>query len=327
MSHFRVKKVTQFTDLQVDQELPTSDFALLDQNNKFVQLEYVHKEAKETEYPVNPGLYTMAKDSHGMKLVKTVYTQEPILTSASAVDLVSTQISSFFKKLDVYLKYGINIPKRGWLLWGVPGCGKSTSLTQITNKLLKDTDTLIVTWPSDRYEPYEVKDFVKRFQYNNVKKFVLIIEDLGGAEQDAVRIKSMSSLLSLLDNVETTFTLPTAIVATTNFPENFLGNIANRPGRFDTKVEIKPPTAAQRVEFLKFFSNNTAPEECLAELAKKAYNDLTPAHIKEILFRSELNDLNMVDALREVQKEVEHYNKAFETNKKKLGIIDPDDYP
>lgn len=261
-----------------------------------------------------------------MKLVKTQYTSEPILLTADAVGIVTKKLYNFFNKLDVYKKYGITIPKRGYLLYGPAGTGKSKIITQITDRLQEEKDIVMITWPSDKYEPYEIKDFVKRFEYKGVSKFVLIIEDLGGVEQDAVRIKSMSSLLSLLDNVETTFTLPTAIIATTNFPENFLGNIANRPGRFDTKIEVNPPTPKQRAEFFQFFSNNAGSPELLEELMKKKYNDFTPAHIKEIIFRAEIDDVSMIEALKDVHKEVDMYKKQFEANKAKLGIIDPDDY-
>jgi SpoVK/Ycf46/Vps4 family AAA+-type ATPase len=154
-----------------------------------------------------------------------------------------------------------------------------------------------------------------------VKKLILIIEDLGGVEVDQVRIKSMSSLLSLLDNMEKTFNIPTAIIATTNHPENFLGNITNRPQRFDTKIEVKPPTAEERVQFLRFFSKDTAAREALDEIKNKKYQDFTPAHIKEMLMRSELNDITLIESLKEIHKEVESYKKLFDEKKQgKFGL-------
>lgn len=202
--------------------------------------------------------------------------------------------------------------------------GKSTLIRNIVASYDNLKDTCIVLWPSDKIDPYEVKQFIKKFQYIGVNKLILVIEDLGGVEVDQVRIKSMSSLLSLLDNVEATFTISTAILSTTNFPENFLGNITNRPQRFDTKIEISAPNGDERVQFLNFFCDRTIDEDVKQELLLKKYNKLTPAHLKEIPMRAELNDLTMLESLLQIQKEIDVYEKMFDTTKQKLGITEPD---
>lgn len=327
-SYFEVKSIIDLNNVQLGDKLPESDFATVTPENKFVQLKWVEKEQEISKYKVKPGIFVINKEGMRMVLQPSSFTEDIILTENKYVRQISEQIQKFFSKQDVYKKYGFSVPKRGWLLFGTAGTGKSTVITRICTQQITSDDCLVVLWPSDKIDPYEVKDFIKSFDYGDkVKKLVLVVEDLGGVEMDQVRIKSMASLLSLLDNVEKTFTIPTAIVATTNHPENFLGNITNRPQRFDTKIEVKPPTADERVEFLKFFSKNAADEKTLSEIRHKKYEGFTPAHIKELLMRSELNDITLSESLKEIHAEIESYKKMFDEKKQgKVGIGIVEDY-
>ena len=322
--YFKLKSRKSLDDIPLGERIEQSDFATITPKGNFVQLEYIEEDEVVENYKVKPGVFTLAVENGKLKLQSTSFTADKILQTNKYVSDITGQINKFFSKKDAYKKYGFEVPRRGWLLWGLPGTGKSSCIKEIVETYKNATDTAIILWPSDRIDAGEVKNFIKRFEYIGVEKIILIIEDLGGVEVDQVRIKSMSSLLSLLDNVEKTFSISTAIIATTNFPENFLGNITNRPQRFDTKIEIKAPTGDERAEFLKFFSNDTAPEDVLTELKDKKYAKLTPAHIKEILMRAELNDITMLDSLKEIQKEIETYEKMFQTDKRKLGINNRD---
>lgn len=326
MGFFKVKSITDLSKASVGDRIETSDFSTLITNKDFLQMEYTDEQEDRVKYIVNSGIFAVTKTAEGLKLFPTSFSKDNILKLKNSASLISDQVRKFFAKKDVYLKWGKAVPKRGWLLWGSPGQGKSLHIAEIAEELVKDQKTAVILWPSDQIDAGDVKEFVKNFDYNAVERLLLIIEDLGGVEQEQIRIRSLASLLALLDNTEKAFSIPTAIIATTNFPESFMGNIANRPGRFDVKVEIKPPSASERVEFLKFFTADAAPDELIQEIQKKIYSDLSPAHIKEIIMRSELNDISLIESLQEIQREVEVYKKFFETNKNKLGIIQDDQY-
>jgi SpoVK/Ycf46/Vps4 family AAA+-type ATPase len=179
--------------------------------------------------------------------------------------------------------------------------------------------TAIILWPTDKIDPHDVKEFIKSFRYKDVEKFILIAEDLGGVEVDEVKVKSYSSLLALLDNQEQAFKVPTIIVATTNHPEVFLGNITNRPGRFSDKIEVGYPDKEARIELCKFFLNEKASEDVLEEVAKKKYAEFSPAHIQEIALRADLYDLSIVDSMKQINDEIAQFKKMF-TKKKEVGI-------
>jgi ATP-dependent 26S proteasome regulatory subunit len=226
----------------------------------------------------------------------------------------------FFRKLDIYRKHGIEVPKRGILLYGPPGSGKTTVINTVAERYSEDGKTAVIIWPTDKFEAFSVKDFIKTFNYVNVDKIILVVEDIGGTEMDQTRMRSDSSLLSLLDNQEKTFKIPVLILATTNFPEVFLGNLTNRPQRFDDKIEVGLPPAESRSELLKFFSKEEAPsDEALKYIQDKACSDFSPAHIKECIIRSAIYEKPLLETIKEVVKEIEKYKKAF-SNQKSVGM-------
>jgi len=321
MGFFKVKSKKKLIDLKEGEQIPESDFASICPDGTFIQFEYTEEEYKSQPYEVKPGIWTIQKTNRGLKLEPTSFVTENILESFINTKELMNKIGCFFRNFDKYKKYGIEIPKRAALLYGPAGAGKSTSLIKVCQHYAKDGTTTIVIWPTDKLDPYEVKDFFKTFTYTDVHKVIMIAEDIGGAEAEHVKIKSVSSLLSLLDNKEKIFTKPTFIIATTNFPENFLGNITNRPGRFDDKLEMTYPNSEARYELLKFFGQGEIPENVLLQIKQKKYSELSAAHIHEVIIRSAIHEISIEDALDGVQKEIEIYKKSFDKKKlSKIGI-------
>lgn len=320
MSHFVVKKITAISELKIGDEIPESDYSAITPDNKFLQLEYKETEDK-TAVEVTPGIYTLTPVISGLELQKTSFVKDSILEEFVHTKDIEERINCFFSRLHVYHKHGIEVPKRNVLLYGPPGSGKSTALIKIANKYNQDGKTVVVIYPTDKIDSYEVKNFIKRVSYVGAEKLILVVEDIGGVEIDEVKMRSDSSLLSLLDNQEKTFKIPTLIIATTNFPEIFLGNLTNRPGRFDDKIEVGYPDGEQRKKLLLFFTQNTASEEALALLKDKKTLEFSPAHIKEAVIRSEIYDKPLHVVIEEMLKEIELYKKAF-SKKRSVGLLD-----
>jgi len=320
MSHFIVKKITDLNELKVGDVIPESDYSAVTPQNKFLQLEY--KESENTdEIEAKPGIHTLVPVPGGLDLKPTSFVQDSILQEFVYTKDIEDRINCFFSRLDVYKKHGIEVPKRNVLLYGPPGSGKSTALIKIANKYNSEGKTMVIVYPTDKVESFEVKTFIKRLAYKDVNKLILIVEDIGGVEIDQVKMRSDSSLLSLLDNQEKTFKIPTLIIATTNFPEIFLGNLTNRPGRFDDKIEVAYPSGEHRKKLLLFFTQDTASEEAQVLISDKKTQEFSPAHIKEAVIRSEIYDRPLHVVIDEMLKEIELYKKAF-TKKKSVGLLD-----
>lgn len=312
MGHFKVKKITDLNTITDDTEFPESDFATLTQTGKFVQLEYIENVERSEKIKVKEGIFKINHNNQiGFFLEKTSFTVDKILDEYVRTVEIENAVDVFFNNIEIYKEFGIEVPKRNIMLYGPGGTGKSTSITKVCNRYVKEGKVAVVIWHTSVYDPSDVKILVQRFDYTEIEKLILVVEDLGGVEAGESKINSSSSLLALLDNSEKAFTVPTVILATTNFPEMFLGNILDRPGRFDDKIKVGYPESEARVQLLKFFTKNQASEEALKEIADKKYERFSPAHLRESFIRSRLKSKNLVDVLKEMLDEQKKYNKAF----------------
>lgn len=318
MGYFKVKSKKSLDSLNLGDIIEESDYATVTPKGNFVQLEYI-EDREEVSSKIKPGIWAFKYENNKLALTKTTFILDKILDDFVHTQDVTDKIDCFFNNIQVYYDYGFEVPKRGVLLYGPPGTGKTTVITKVANKYVKEGDTAILVWNTDKYEAHEVKRFIKNLEYDNVKKLILIVEDVGGVEIDEVKIRSDSALLSLLDNQEKTFKIPILILATTNFPEVFMGNLTNRPNRFDDKIKLGFPNSEARKKLLKFFTNNKADEECIKLIESDKSKEFSPAHIREVVIRSAIYSQPMAKVIKDIQKEIELYKKQFQ-EKSSIGL-------
>lgn len=315
---FKVISVKSIDDMVVGDEMSPSDYATLTPGGKFVQFEWIEpEETPRAKLSVKPGTFAMQKTMSGMSLVPTEFTRDRVLDGFVETAFIERSVDQFFNKLDVYKELEIENVKRALLITGKPGMGKSTMINKVALRYGADGETMVLVWHTDVFEAGEVKSFIKTFDYekHGVKRLLLVVEDLGGGTMEGSRMRSDSSLLSLLDNKEKTFSIPVFILATTNNPEMFQENVTNRPERFDEVVKAPPPSAEARVALLRFFAKNyTVETEAEDILRSKKAEGLSPAHIKEVIVRSQIYDKTQVEVINELLAQANNYQKGFADN-------------
>ena len=324
MGHLALKSKIVLDNMKEGEILQESDWSILTKEGNFVQFEYVKDESKPRRIEAKPGIYTIIPTQMGLMLDKTSFTSDAILKDFINTKESMDKIDKFFNSIDIYKRYG-RFPKRGALFYGPAGTGKTTLIAESCKKYAEDGKTFILIWHTDKIEAGDVKHFIKRLEYvDGVEKMILVAEDIGGIEIDQARIRSESALLSLLDNQEQTFTIPVYIAATTNYPENFMGNLTNRPNRFDDKIRVGHPPAAARVELLKFYDkDNLADEEALKLMASDKCKEFTPAHIGEVVIRSAIYQQTITETIKQILEEVATYDRGFaEKAKGRFGLVE-----
>lgn len=320
MGQFTVSNITKLTELKEGQTLKESDFALVNPvNGEFIQMIYHDEdEIQREKIPINTGIWGIKKNMSGLYLMKEELNNDNILETFVHTEHITKRIDQFFSKEDIYKQLGFEIAKRGILLWGPAGTGKTTIINKISRKYIEQNDTAVIIWPTDQYDPHDVKQLFKCFDYR-VKRVILVCEDLGGTEIAETRMRSDSSLLSLLDNQEKTFSITTLIIATTNHPEMFLGNLTNRPQRFDDVIEVGFPNSSERTSLLKFFAQRELDKDEQSIMNSKQAEGLTPAHLKEAVIRSKIYDQSISESLKQLITQIENFNKAFQ-KRTKMGF-------
>jgi SpoVK/Ycf46/Vps4 family AAA+-type ATPase len=321
---FKKLKSTKLTDLFNEMELPESDLTI-QTDDAIHQFEYIDEEEKRKLYTIKPGCFTIEDTSLGTQLVKFQLREYTLLKSIVNTKSILDESGKFFTKLDIYKTLGRD-PKRAILLCSPPGVGKTAAINEVCRTLLGEEEgTCVVTWDTSGVRARSVNSFfLNGSQFSKkVKRLIFVIEDIsGGTTEDDYGAKGVNtSLLNLLDGVGSPFKgVPTFIIATTNNPEREVGALIDRPGRFDKVVELKTPDGDESVELLKFISKKDELSEDDIEAAKLASkNEFSIAHLQEMVVRSLLDDITILEACEQLVTHKKRFKKAFQ-EEKTMGI-------
>lgn len=169
--------------------------------------------------------------------------------------LVKQQIrddfAQFFASREIYERF--RIPwKRGAILIGPPGNGKTHTLKALINELGKPC--LYVRSFKAEYGT-EQEHMAAVFQRARMTPpCVVVLEDLDSMIDDNNR----SFLLNELDGFQANTGV--VVLATTNHPEKLDPSILDRPSRFDRKYYFNLPAEPERLEYLCKWNERVEPE-------------------------------------------------------------------
>lgn len=229
------------------------------------------------------------------------------------------------EKLEVGDYYGFTLDgDRLFLLGDFTVTHNTATITQFCqNAIQEDPGTVVLIWPTSEIDADDVSHFLsKDSEYSDkCTRLILIMEDIGGGEREgnggARGVDS--AMLDLLDGIQVTFRLPTLIIATTNYPQNLLSALADRPGRFDLILQLKPPSYEERIELVEFIGKEPISDEDKKALAKKGAEEFSVAHLKEIVIRSLLHKKSLTETVDEMIEHRKRFKKAFD-DQEELGF-------
>jgi DNA polymerase III delta prime subunit len=151
------------------------------------------------------------------------------------------EITEFWKKGSTFKKFGL-LHRRGYLLYGPQGSGKSSIISQTAHELAVKENG--VTFICDQVSL--MSDALVSFR--NVepdRPVICVFEDI----DDIIENQSETVLLALLDG-ETQID-KVINIATTNYPEKLEDRIIARPRRFDRVIKVDMPNSNLRRAYFK----------------------------------------------------------------------------
>ncbi len=228
---------------------------------------------------------------------------------------IKNLVEGFLASKDFYARNSLSW-KKGIILYGSAGCGKSSLIRTLISEYNFKPVTITAAATDE--------DIKEAFDYAEQQSpSLLYFEDLDSL---LGRNIDTSTFLNLMDGVSSKDGLFT--VATANEIKLLKDNIINRPSRFDRKFEIPLPTQEMAHIYLKKWFKDLCTTAKYKELAKCAENnEFSYAHLKELytssMFEAIANnrksptEKDIQNALNRLikDKNLINRNKAIDTNK------------
>jgi len=240
-------------------------------------------------------------------------TLENLILAPGLKEQIVGDFETFFRSKELYAGY--QIPwKRGVLLLGPPGNGKTHIIKALVNRL--GLPCLYVRSMEDM-DHTDQQMMAQVFQKaRSTAPCILIFEDLDAQVTDENR----SFFLNELDGFAANEGIMT--IASTNHPERLDPAILERPSRFDRKYTFNLPELGERLRYLalqsdRLESNLQLTADQIDQIAR-ATDEFSFAYLKELVLSSMMNWINLggtksmadimvmqVDTLRSQMKTVE----------------------
>jgi len=221
---------------------------------------------------LQPGLYEIKSSPH-----IPIYFQQVEISTLGLVRFpdsnsskIIEEIETFWEREALFTKYAVTF-KRGILLWGPPGGGKTCTIKMAITDLIQRKGVVVkFNNPSLTLNGLRV---IREIQPET--PIIVLMEDLDAI----IESYNESEVVNILDGVDQLNKI--IFIATTNYPEKLGERIVNRPSRFDRKIKIGMPSEVARKVFLnKLFEL----EENKPNIAKWVHDTegMSIAHIKEL---------------------------------------------
>jgi len=200
-----------------------------------------------------------------------------IVLQKGAIDNLNRHVINFISNLEKYKDAGIR-SSRGILLTGPPGTGK----TLCCSILINQTDsTVIYVTRNAVTDRGQIDDLYKLARF--LAPTLVVFEDidtLGGIDREDADHPLLGEFLNCLAGVEENEGVIT--LATTNYPQNLDWALADRPGRFDVRINFGyPDVDARRLIFEKYLNNCEQSKINYKSWAKKT-DGYSGAYLREL---------------------------------------------
>ena len=200
---------------------------------------------------IKPGYYDGFFTDEGPRIRKIETRLDGLVTFGRGVaGQIVDEIEQFWGSEQQFRKINKSIKvlyKRGILMYGPPGCGKSSMISIIMNEVVKRKGIAL------RFNGSNVTtEFIRMIrQVQPSTKIIVVLEDIDGF----ISRNGEEDILNMLDGVDTVLD-NILFIATSNYVQDLSTRLL-RPSRFDLKIELDYPEAAMRKKYLQELYKST----------------------------------------------------------------------
>lgn len=237
-----------------------------------------------------PGVYEMQYLEINREMVPgfepmEVTNDEPLEIDPN-INLMVKEIEDFLGRREVFKKMGF-AHKRGYLLHGPPGCGKSSTLRLLEKQFVEKFSGIVLFWTRGTVDGH----YEEIRKHEPERPVMVVTEDI-----DRFMDYFEENILEFLDGQKGLDNF--VLVATTNNLEEIPSRIKDRPSRVDRLIEVSQPNQEVRYNFLK----SAGVEQKLAlDLAKKT-KGMSIAHLKEIVVATVCLNQDLEPVIKRLRK-------------------------
>lgn len=224
-----------------------------------------------TQKALPPGAYRLDNDDRGLYLRYINVISDTIIELPEKSHIrVLEGIRKFWSSKDKYKQYGL-IYKRGVLLWGPPGGGKTVTTQLLMKEIIAEHKGIVLFC---EFPPLCVAALQSLRAIEPKRPLICLLEDV----DEIINHHGEHTLLALLDGEHQVDNV--VYVATTNYPERLGARIVNRPSRFDERIKIGMPSPESRMSYL---AHVTKGHDLPLTQWVDDTNGLSIAHLRELV--------------------------------------------
>jgi transitional endoplasmic reticulum ATPase len=214
-------------------------------------------------------------------------TWDDVILDPVMKDTLITDVQNFFDSKALYEEYAVPW-KRGIILHGTPGCGKTISIKALMNTLDKrDTPVAslyVKTFQTCRGLHYSIREIFSKARA--MAPCLLVFEDLDSLVVEKVR----SYFLNEVDGLEENNGI--LMIGSTNHLNRLDPGISKRPSRFDRKYHFKIPGARERVLYCEYWkkklerNSSVDFEPKICDVVAQLTDGFSFAYLKELFVQT-----------------------------------------